>query len=159
MKRFISASLVIIAFLVGIFAIHHFYPSMLNGFSSPLGFFDRSVDDIYLENTLIYHEDHPAFARRPLTSVFIRGVHDVFGLGYGYSFIFVQFLFLFGGALALYYLSLHLLQDHKKALLSLLLFFVSFSILFSFFGGVNTYDEPLQYLCIFLSLLFLYKKK
>ena len=32
-------------------------------------------------------------------------------------------------------------------------------ILFSFFGGVNTYDEPLQYLCIFLSLLFLYRKK
>ena len=47
----------------------------------------------------------------------------------------------------------------KNALLSLPIFYGSFTILFSFFRSIYTYDEPLQYCFIFLSLLLIHKQK
>jgi hypothetical protein len=118
----------------------------------------KAISEEYLSDVIDLHEKFPGFARRPLTSFLIQETRHYTGLGIGASFVVVNFLFLFFTAVALYWQSVVWASTKKEALLSIILFFGSFTILFAFFPTVYTYDEPVQYLFLFLSLTFLKKK-
>jgi hypothetical protein len=94
-----------------------------------------------------------------MTSFLINTVHSILNISYGNSFVLVNFALLFFVGIVLYVLSREWKYTHKEALFSVFLFFLSFSILFSFFSSIYSYDEPFQYLCIFLALIFWYRKQ
>jgi hypothetical protein len=60
-----------------------------------------------------------------------------------------------GVGVIVYVLAKKLGSSSKIALLSQTIFFLSFSIFFAFATNMHTYDEPLQYIFIFASLIFL----
>lgn len=126
--------------------------SMLNDNSTKLA-------QVFLKSQIRYHQEFAPFARRPLTSMLIEGVSSVFGTTLGEAFVLVNFLLLYICGLLVYSTSLRLNGSTKQALFNLLFFFSSFSILFSFFPPVFTYDEPLQYCLLFLTLLSLYSNR
>ena len=113
----------------------------------------------YLQAVVAYHKEEPAFARRPFTSWMIEAVHYGIGLSWGESFTGVNFLLLFLTGWLVYYLALLYKSGEGAALLSLLLFYLSASVLFAFFPTNYSYDEPLQYFFLLLTLIHVERKR
>jgi hypothetical protein len=106
-----------------------------------------------------YHKDLPAFSRRPLTSFLIETTAEVSGLSIGKSFILVNFSLFFISGVLLFYLSFYLTKQYWHALLNVVAYFFTFSVLFAFFSPLYSYDEPLQYCLVFLGFLAFFKKQ
>ena len=138
---------------VAIFGIH-----MLPSMDSMLNENNTQISHVFLKSQIDYHKEIAPFARRPFTTFLIESSSKVFGLKSGYAFIVVNFFLLFLSGLLLYKLSKKLKATKKQALLNMLVYFSSFSILFAFFPPVFTYDEPLQY-CFILSALIAFTQK
>ena len=149
-------------FLTGIlFGIHYIFPSMLNLDATHHGIleYNARINHGFIQEVYGYHMQHPAFVRRPITSFAIDFFHRVLSISYANAFIFINFSILFLCGIVLFYLAKALRQKERDAFLGVLLFYVSFSVLFAFFVPVYSYDEPLQYLFLFLALLFSLKKQ
>jgi hypothetical protein len=57
-----------------------------------------------------------------------------------------------------FYLANAMLNNIKQSNASVVLFFLSFTVLFSFFQSIYSYDEPIQYCLVAISLLAILKK-
>ncbi|WP_425237406.1 hypothetical protein [Ulvibacterium sp.] len=107
---------------------------------------------VFLKSQIRYHQEFAPFARRPLTSGLIETTTKVFDIPLGKAFVWVNFFFLFLSGVLLYTLSRALHASIKQGLGNMMVYFLSFSVLFSFFPPVFSYDEPLQYCLILLAL-------
>ncbi|MCM4166998.1 hypothetical protein KCTC52924_01854 [Arenibacter antarcticus] len=135
-------------FVLFIFAIH-----MLPVSDSMLNENNTKLSQVFLKSQIRYHQEFTPFARRPLTSLLIEGASSVFGITLGEAFVLINFMLLFICGLLVYKTSFKLHGSPGNALLNLVFFFMTFSIVFSFFPPIFTYDEPLQYCLLLLSIL------
>ncbi len=112
----------------------------------------------YLGDIIDYHQSHPSFARRPLTTSLVKGLAEYSPLSLAEAFVWLNLgLFLLCGPL-LYYLARTQKQSHRGAMLGVTIFYSSFSVLFAFFPSNYTYDEPLQYCLLLLAFLAWHRK-
>lgn len=146
--------LVALSFTLIIFGIH-----MLPNMDSMLNENNTRISHGFLKSQIDYHQEIAPFARRPLTSFLIESVTGKFGLRSGHAFILVNFILLFLSGLLLFKLSKTLKASIVQALSNMCVYFLSFSVLFAFFPPVFSYDEPLQYCFILLSLTAFLRKK
>jgi hypothetical protein len=128
---------------------HLLMPSMLNGF--------RIAGD-GLEQIVALHNTFPAFARRPLTTQTVYLLMSVLNCSVQMSFTIVSFVFLFLNGVLLSFLSFFKNNTQKQVYFNILFFYGSFSIFFSFFAPIYTYDEPIQYFCLLCAMLLLERK-
>ena len=133
----------------------HMLPSM----DSMLNENNTRISHVFLKSQIDYHNELPPFARRPLTTFLMKGTSSIFNIKAGYSFIFINFSLLFLSAILLYHLSLLILSERKLALFNVLVYYLSFSIVFAFFPPVFSYDEPLQYCLLFAALITWIRKR
>ncbi len=132
---------------------------MLPNMDSMLNENNTRISHGFLKSQIDYHQEIAPFARRPLTSFLIESVTGKFGLRSGHAFILVNFILLFLSGLFLFRLSKTLKESTEQALVNMSVYFLSFSVLFAFFPPVFSYDEPLQYCFILLSLIAFVQKK
>lgn len=118
-----------------------------------------SISNFGITDIINLHLDHPVFGRRKITTWCILEISNLLNCNLGWSFILVNFLALFLSGMGAYYLSLEIVKDKKGALYSLIIYFFCFSNIFAFFPPVYTYDEPLQYCLLFLSLILFFRQK
>ena len=127
---------------------HYLLPSMLSGYDVK-GMSGATV----IEDAVRVHQSSLAFIRRPLCTWTIQFLVQNLGWSVAQSFTILNFILIFFCNILLYILAKLYLCSQREALLSQILFTVSFSVLFSFFAPVYTYDDPLQYFFILLSLV------
>ena len=127
---------------------------------------DSMINDknsIISEKDLVYtvelHKTETTFCKRPFTSFLIESTASAFGVTIGLAFILVNFFFLCLSGLLLFKLSEILGANKKYATINMVVYFLCFSNLYAFFPPVYTYDEPLQFCLIFLSLIFLFSEQ
>ncbi|MCK0192409.1 hypothetical protein [Arenibacter sp. F20364] len=146
--------LVSFLFVLLIYGIH-----MLPVSDSMLNENNTELSNVFLASQIRYHQEFAPFARRPLTSLLIEGSSGIFGITLGESFVLVNLLLLFFSGLLVYILSIALNASRGHAIFNQVAYFLTFSILFAFFPPVFSYDEPLQYCLIMLSILSLIREK
>ncbi len=113
----------------------------------------------YLSYVVEVHRDlEPAFVRRPLTTWLIEGLSMV-GPTEAWSFVIIGFGLFFVCGLLVHGLALQLDHSRREAAAAQVIFHVLPTVLFAFFTPIYTYDEPLQYFFILLSLGWLLKQK
>ncbi|WP_211318130.1 hypothetical protein [Pontibacter mucosus] len=117
------------------------------------------ISDEYLQVVVEFHKEHPAFAKRPITTYLSETLDRITSLSIGEAFTAVSFVSLLLCGVALYYLAALTGSTAKEAALSIIGFFSSFSILFAFFPPIYTYDEPIHYLLVYMSLIFLRQER
>ena len=118
------------------------------------------LSSAYLEYVVGLHESgDPTFAKRPLTTKLILAVSENSNFTVAESFVLTQWVLLVLCGIALGLLANHLLQNRSATRISILAFYLSFSVVFLFFEPIYSYDEPLQYLLIFLAMLFFMQNK
>lgn len=144
---------VALLFTLGILAIH-----MLPNMDSMLNENNSRISHGFLKSQIDYHQEIAPFARRPLTSILIESAIDVFGIRHGHAFILINFILLFISGTLLFRLSEQCKATTGQALANLCIYYLSFSVLFAFFPPVFSYDEPLQYCFILLSLTAFVRK-
>ncbi|WP_341901039.1 hypothetical protein [Fluviicola taffensis] len=132
---------------------------MINWKTETINKAHKLISNEYLTENVAFHKIEPAFAKRPLTTLFIEALAYNTPLNIGEAFVAVNFGLLFFCGIALFYLARLILGNTRLSNFSMLFFFLSFTVLFSFFPTNYSYDEPLQYLLIFLSLAALIRKK
>ena len=120
---------------------------------------NTKLSNVFLASQIRYHQEFAPFARRPLTSLLIEGSSGIFGVTLGESFVLVNLLLLWISGILIYTLSLRLKASKRQAMFNLVAYFLTFSVLFAFFPPVFSYDEPLQYCLILLSILALIREK
>lgn len=143
-----------LGFVLFIYGIH-----MLPISDSMLNENNTKLSQVFLVSQIRYHQEFAPFARRPLTSMLIEGTSGVAGITLGEAFVLVNFLLLYICGLLVFKVTLKLNGDRKQAILNLVFYFLTFSIVFAFFPPVFTYDEPLQYCLLLLSILALIHNK
>jgi hypothetical protein len=133
--------------------IHGCLPSNLNTFSGPqlVPYFNSAR----ILESIQQHRDFPPFAVRPVTTKCIEGVEHFFHVSPVSSFMIVNFGALFVCGLLLACISKQLSPGIGVTIVSITTFYFSFSVALAFFNPLDTYDEPLQYVCIFAALAYL----
>ena len=143
-----------IAFLFGatilVLLWHLLMPSMLNSYHNS----NDGMQDI-----LNLHTTFPPFARRPLTTWAVKGTMLFFKCNASTGFTIINFLFLYLNGIIIYFLSLSGNNNSTQSILNSIAFYLSFSVFFSFFAPIYTYDEPIQYFCLLGAIYFLAQKK
>lgn len=147
-----------VSFICLLFLLHIYSASMLNNYNNGGRFAPGEIDHVYMQAIINYHHDFSEFARRPLTTFFIQFLQQYLTISPGWSFIIVNFGFLFLSGLLIFRLSLEIGNSYRTSLLSLIIFYLSFSVLFAFFANIYTYDEPVQYFFILLAIWFCLRK-
>ena len=115
----------------------------------------KGLNNAYLTDVVEYHKEEVAFAARPATTWLLEHISQFTGLSIGWSFTILNFVFLCIAGILVSVLSFRLKQSVPKSYLSQILFWLSFPILFAFFPMIYSYDDPLQYVLILGSLVFL----
>ncbi len=142
-----------------LFLLHYFFPSVINNLNQNVHSSWLRIDNEYMHTYYGFHKGHPVFAGRALTTSLIALVHRLTNFGFGTSFVLVNFSSLFIAGLLIYILAGRIGARRSARLLSSVLFYLTFPILFAFFRPINTFDDPLQYVGLLASLLFFYDKK
>lgn len=132
---------------------------MINYSNNKINPAQNFISNEYLTITVDYHKSFHAFARRPITTYLIDLISRNTLLSIGQSFVLINFFFLIICGIALFYLSNTLLNAIPFSYISVVLFYLSFTILFAFFPTIYSYDEPIQYFLIFISLIALLNEK
>ncbi|HOY32083.1 MAG TPA: hypothetical protein PKW80_09410 [Bacteroidales bacterium] len=132
--------------------------SMINFKTDSINTSKTSISNDYLSAVIVYHKTEPAFAKRPLTTFLIEGFSKITSLNLGLSFTIINFFLFFLVGILIFYGSLALGNHLKASVLSIVCFFLSFTVLFSFFRSNYSYDEPLQYFFILIALFALFYK-
>jgi hypothetical protein len=152
-----SFLLLSLSFVVHVLPFHN---SMINLSTQDFNPDKNWISHDYLKSVVRLHESgDPTFAKRPLTTKLILAVSENSPFSVAESFVLVQWVLLVLCGIALGLLANHLLQNRRATLISILAFYLSFSIVFLFFEPIYSYDEPLQYLFIFLAMLFFMQNK
>lgn len=112
------------------------------------------IEPVYLSEVVDYHKTQADFAKRKVTTFLIEITSNAFHITIADAFVLVNFTLLCLCGIVIYLLSLKMWNSNRKALFNCFFFYSSFSVLFAFFPPVYTYDEPAQYLFIFLGLYF-----
>lgn len=137
----------------------HILPSnntMLNYVGKDAGVSNAfQIEDEFLSWALDYHKNVPEFKKRIMTTWLIDSLVSRFHVRVSVAFVWINFFFTFLCGFLVYYLALLYRLSHKKALLSVAFYYTSFSVLLAYFIPIATYDEPVQYFFILLSLVFL----
>jgi hypothetical protein len=120
---------------------------------------DSMLSEESLAKAVSYHQENPVFMRRPVTTFFINHLASLSGLSTGMSFVLINFFFLFLNGFLVFCLSGLFSQNTRSKLLHTLLYFVNAAVLFAFYQPVYSYDEPVQYFFLFLSLIAVQKNK
>lgn len=110
------------------------------------------IEPVYLKEVVDYHKTQADFAKRKVTTFLIENTSNAFNISIADAFALVNFVLLCLCGIVIYFLSLKKWSSYSKALFNCFFFYSSFSVLFAFFPPVYTYDEPAQYLFIFLGL-------
>ena len=134
----------------------HFWPgnnSMLNLNSWDYMNPEKGLNEVYLEEVISYHQTEPTFARRRLTTTVVMGLHQVTGLTKGQSFVLFNFIVLWLTGIVISISALFQSKKMRTALLSGLPFWLSFPVLFAFFPTIYSYDDPLLYFFLAMTLL------
>jgi len=162
MKKYIFTAIIISAFFtIAIFFIHYYLPSLFTYTTYDTALFpiEQHIDNAMMRDVYEFHISHPEFVRRPVTSFLIRTIHDFFSVSFVNAYIAVNFSLLFFSAMLIYMIALRYTKKYKDALLSIVLYFFSFSILFAFTAEMSTYDDIVQYVLLFFSIFCLQQKK
>ena len=117
------------------------------------------LNDEYMQIAVDLHHDFSVFAKRPFSNLMIDWVQSITGCQITWAFVLVNFGFLFLSGILLFRLSNYLIQNRRNALINVCIYFLSFSMLFSFFPPVYTYDEPIQYCLLLLAFLAFFKER
>lgn len=112
-----------------------------------------------ISKIVIAHKENPVFLKRPFTTFFTEFIAKSININIEIAFILFNYMLIFINGLLIYKLTYIIFKNHKTAIISIILFHSTFSVLFSFFPPIYTYDEPLQYFLIFLSLIYLTQEK
>lgn len=137
--------------------IHPAFNSMINFQTSVYNVEGQLFSDDYIRVVLDYHKEHPVFARRPLTTFLVEFTDQAIGIGLAAAFAWVGFFFFYINGLLVYVLARCMKSTSLQALLAMIAYLLSFTILFPYFRTTYTYDEPLQYFFCLLALIGLYK--
>lgn len=113
----------------------------------------------FLRYTVEVHGTEPAFARRPFTTWIIDAAARIGGLDIAHAFVITEFMLLFVSGLLLYRLARILGTPQGAALLTMVAYHLSFSVLSAWFPPIYTYDEPLQYCLLFTALSALVQRR
>ncbi len=161
LKNFLYASSISLICCLFIFKVHTLKKSnsMINWKTETINTKRHTISEEYLVQLVDFHKTELAFIKRPLTTYSIELLSHTTSLSIGQSFVVVNFTLLFFCGIALFYLAKLILDDSRFSNFSVLFFYLSFTVLFSFFPANYSYDEPLQYLLIFLSFAALLKRK
>ncbi|MEQ1733220.1 MAG: hypothetical protein ABL940_06075, partial [Bacteroidia bacterium] len=116
------------------------------------------LDNVYLQVVVDYHKTNVTFQKRPITTMLIETVQHVCSIPIGISFVLVNFSLLFISGLLVYKLSTFFKQTNLICAINTAVYFMCFSNVFMFFSPIYSYDEPLQYTFVFLSLLLFLKQ-
>ncbi|MEC4264157.1 hypothetical protein VOP03_02260 [Muricauda sp. SYSU M84420] len=145
--RFILPYLISAGFCLLIFEIH-----MSSDVDSIINEKNDVISNGFLTSQITYHKEFAPFARRPLTTLLIEQVSNGLGLTLGKAFVWVNFSLLFLAGLLLFRFSRVMDSGYVKGIMNIIIFFLSFSVLFAFFPPIFSYDEPLQYCLLFAGL-------
>lgn len=110
------------------------------------------IEPNYLNDVVEYHSTQIDFAKRKVTTFFIKNTSKIFHISIADSFVWVNFTLLSLCGIVIYFISIKKWNSFRKALFNCFFFYSSFSVLFAFYPPVYTYDEPAQYFFIFLGL-------
>lgn len=132
--------------------------SMINRKTETQNIEKLPISNDYLSSCVEFHKIEPAFAKRPLTTFIVDSFSKFTTLNIGISFVFINFFILFLVGFLIFHLSLSIGNSTKASTLAIVCFFLSFTILFSFFPSNYSYDEPLQYLFILIAMLSIQKR-
>jgi hypothetical protein len=119
----------------------------------------KGLNEAYLEEVIAYHQTEPTFARRPITTQAVLGLHRSTGVSKAQSFLLFNFGILWLTGIVLSLLAHSQSKNVKSALLSGLMFWLSFPVLFAFFPTIYSYDDPLLYLFLALILVAIRRNK
>lgn len=136
----------------------HFWPgnnSMLNFNSWDYMNPEKSLNEIYLEEVITYHQTEPTFARRPVTTKAVLSLYRVTGLKKGQNFVLFNVVVLWFTGIVICIAAFVQTKNLRYALLSGLLFWLSFPIIFAFFPTIYSYDDPILYFFLAMTLLAL----
>jgi MFS family permease len=145
--RFLLPHLLIAGLVFFIFEIH-----MSSGADSMLNERNNVISNGFLTSQITYHKEFAPFARRPLTTFLIEKTSSWLGITLGKAFVGVNFLLLFLSGVLLFRLSRAMHPSLLHGIVNIIIYFLSFSILFAFFPPIFSYDEPLQYCLIFAGM-------
>ena len=146
--------LLILGLVFFIFKIH-----MSSEVDSMLNEKNSIISNGFLTSQITYHKEFAPFARRPLTTYLIEKSSEWFGITLGKAFVWVNFFLLFLSGILLFRLSNIMNSGFLKGILNIIIYFLSFSVLFAFFPPIFSYDEPLQYCFIFAGLASYLKRQ
>ena len=139
--------------------IHPSLNSMINFKTATINLEEDHFSDVYIQQVVDYHKEHPVFARRILSTYLIEITQKTLGLSIAQSFSFINFSLFFLVGLLVFYLAKIMGMSQNSALLSQIIYHLCFSVFFAFFRTNYTYDEPLQYFFCLLSLTFIIKER
>lgn len=111
-----------------------------------------------MESDYWLHVSHPVFALRPLTSWLID-VITKFGVAIPNAYLSIFAILLVCNGLLVFRVGRLLKLSASQVVLSIVLFYFSFNIIFIFAGFMHSYDEPVQYALLLLALNFIVQKK
>ncbi|MGE0560231.1 MAG: hypothetical protein AB7O47_00305 [Flavobacteriales bacterium] len=117
------------------------------------------VSDGFLPWAVDYHQQLLEFKKRPVAVFLMEKFSKIFNVRISLAYVYVNFFFFFLGGLLIYYLARLYQYQNKEALLGIVFYFFSFSILLAYFIPIATFDEPVQYFFILLAFIALQKQK
>ncbi len=117
------------------------------------------IEDEFINWAVNYHSTNLEFKKRQLTTFLIKIVSKSLNVRLSVAFCVVNFTFLLLSGMMLFYLSLLYKLSINEAIVSIVFFYLSFSVLFAYFIPIATYDEPIQYFMVIVSFFFLKRKK
>ena len=141
---------------LGVLALNLYVPSLLNFYwwSDRFPRWQAYMDYIF---GLHRHTVGP-FTRRPIVTTLMEWSSQGLSINLWWSFLLVQGILLTAAGYALGRLA-EKLHGPRTALLSVAVFFLSFTLLFSFITPNDSFDESAQYLFLFLTLWGIYERK
>ncbi len=136
-----------------IFCIHAVLPSYFNGKQRNENFriaplWDNDSAALFYKDHITFHE----FARRPLTTSAQRILHDALHLPYQAAFTLIAVCALAGCCYFLALISDAWNNDSGSGRIAIIAFLSSFTTLFAFLRPMHSYDEPLQFMLLLISI-------
>jgi len=136
---------------------HLLTPSMFNA-NQKIAATDEAEKQAYAAFVVNEHETWGPVAKRPLTSIYIRAIENL-GINIRWAFILALSSFFWFMGMALWHCGRSFELTTRELVAGQILFYSSFTILFCYFTPMDSYNDPVQYFCFFLTLLALNKKR
>ena len=148
-------------FTMIIFAHHAFVPSGVNGVRKGI---NLSIKNLWTNKNageeLKWRWHHHVFSKRPATTGIQRVLKNKFNIPVQFSFNLIAALSLFLTGVLLTLITKNFAgQRYGSNIIILSFFYLSFPVFFAFYPRINSYDDPLQYLFLLLTIYLLLNNK